>query len=577
MSDKNFQVKNGVTITGSPTNTNLTSDGAGALAINGTVLTGVPQFSTTTTFEIYSPRTYYYGMLGLFIFNTSSYPSPDINAMPIGTTFTVSVNGTSGVYIKTGAASITGMDYSFPATLVSGDVYYVNAMPAIATYSYSISQAGKYLTNDGTTASWASSLPALVGPITITFSDYVESSYTYWYGQGDLTLDGVSPSVINLLANGANFTYTNNQPQEGFTTVFTKTGNAYAGEGTKVPVSYVSGNQSFSYQGSTLVITGTGSASGKFLTNNGTVASWGIIEPAPAATTSSLGTVYGQTDSSNTALGEGAFAYKTTNYGSNTAIGRDALHLLSNGGSNTAIGNNAMRDYNNGDNNIAIGYDALKGGNNSSGDFNIGIGYEALLNVTSGANNVCVGGLGAGKALTTGSNNTFLGHSAGDALTTGSNNITIGYQADSSANNSSNQITLGNSSISTFRCQVTSITSLSDARDKTNIEPLSLGVNFINSLNPVKFEWDMRQPEEPQLDENNNPIIEGKVGLPDLGFIAQDLITAEDATGMADYLQLTLRDNPDRLEATQGRLIPILVKAIQELSAEIELLKEKVN
>ena len=54
---------------------------------------------------------------------------------------------------------------------------------------------------------------------------------------------------------------------------------------------------------------------------------------------------------------------------------------------------------------------------------------------------------------------------------------------------------------------------------------------------------------------------------------ARSNAAAEDATDMADYLQLTLRDNPDKLEATQGRLIPILVKAIQELSAEIEALK----
>lgn len=65
----------------------------------------------------------------------------------------------------------------------------------------------------------------------------------------------------------------------------------------------------------------------------------------------------------------------------------------------------------------------------------------------------------------------------------------------------------------------------------------------------------------------------GKVDVPDTGFIAQELMAAEDAIEMADKLQLTYRDNPEKLEATQGRLIPILVKAIQELAAEVELLK----
>jgi hypothetical protein len=83
----------------------------------------------------------------------------------------------------------------------------------------------------------------------------------------------------------------------------------------------------------------------------------------------------------------------------------------------------------------------------------------------------------------------------------------------------------------------------------------------------------MRQPEKPELDDKGNPIIVGKVGIPDAGFIAQDLVAAEDATGLAETLQLTFRDNPDALEISPGRLIPILVKAIQELSAKVAALE----
>jgi hypothetical protein len=63
-----------------------------------------------------------------------------------------------------------------------------------------------------------------------------------------------------------------------------------------------------------------------------------------------------------------------------------------------------------------------------------------------------------------------------------------------------------------------------------------------------------------------------KVGVPDVGFIAQELAAVEDNYD-AERLALTLRDNPDRLEATPGRLIPILVKAIQELTARVEELE----
>ena len=35
--------------------------------------------------------------------------------------------------------------------------------------------------------------------------------------------------------------------------------------------------------------------------------------------------------------------------------------------------------------------------------------------------------------------------------------------------------------------------------------------------------------------------------------------------------------NPDKLEAKQGKLIPVLVKAIQELSAENNALKARLD
>jgi hypothetical protein len=55
------------------------------------------------------------------------------------------------------------------------------------------------------------------------------------------------------------------------------------------------------------------------------------------------------------------------------------------------------------------------------------------------------------------------------------------------------------------------------------------------------------------------------------------LIKLEDETGIADYLKLTYRENPEKLEASYGRLVPILVKAIQDLSKKVENLEDKLN
>ena len=121
---------------------------------------------------------------------------------------------------------------------------------------------------------------------------------------------------------------------------------------------------------------------------------------------------------------------------------------------------------------------------------------------------------------------------------------------------------MGNASIATLRCQVTTITALSDARDKTDIAELEAGLDFVNALAPVSFTWNMRDG--------------GKVDEPDTGFIAQELVEVQDRLNQ-HIPGLVYDENPERLEAGYGKLIPVLVKAIQELSAEVSALKSQLN
>jgi hypothetical protein len=67
----------------------------------------------------------------------------------------------------------------------------------------------------------------------------------------------------------------------------------------------------------------------------------------------------------------------------------------------------------------------------------------------------------------------------------------------------------------------------------------------------------------------------GKVGVPEFGFIAQELQQAQKDSGVT-VPNLVLDANPERLEASPATLLPILVKAIQELSAELNAVKAEL-
>lgn len=216
------------------------------------------------------------------------------------------------------------------------------------------------------------------------------------------------------------------------------------------------------------------------------------------------------------------------------AFGEEALNASTTGARNCAFGRRALA--------VAVTDSA-----------NSAFGYVALTANNGGSNNTAIGSQSL-PGITTGNNNTALGADTATSATTGSNNTSLGFQASPTGSAVSNEFTLGNSSVATLRCQVTSITALSDKRDKENIKEIKLGLDFINQLLPVEFDWNMRDG--------------AKVGESDTGFIAQDLQKAQEN---GNYLPgLVYESNPEKLEASYGKLLPVIVKAIQELSEKID-------
>ncbi len=251
---------------------------------------------------------------------------------------------------------------------------------------------------------------------------------------------------------------------------------------------------------------------------------------------------------------------------------------------NVAIGYQAGFDLDGGDYCTFVGYRA--GYNGGSGLSNTGIGTQSLYNLTSGAQNAGMGlstlyslttgsdntacGNTAGYSVSTGSKNTLVGRLAGrsqdssatNALTTGSNVMCLGFEAIPSSATATNEITLGDNDITSLRCNVQTISSLSDERDKTAIADIPYGLDFINDMRPVQFTWNRR---------------DGSLGAkPDIGFIAQELHDVELDHSSSSRTRLVSWENPEKLEADYVRSYPILVKAVQELSAKCDALEARL-
>jgi len=143
----------------------------------------------------------------------------------------------------------------------------------------------------------------------------------------------------------------------------------------------------------------------------------------------------------------------------------------------------------------------------------------------------------------------------------GKDSVAIGH--DANGGGVSNAITLGASTLASLRSNQTSISSLSDLRDKGNIEELTLGLEFINSVRPVKFTWDRRTPDD----------FNGKVAA---GFIAQEVLEAQ-TNADAAYMDLVDESNPEQLHVKAGNILPALVKAIQQLTDRVEALEAKLS
>ena len=300
------------------------------------------------------------------------------------------------------------------------------------------------------------------------------------------------------------------------------------------------------------------------------------------------------TGSNNTASGVNALYSNTTGY-YNTASGYAALYKNTTGFENTASGVSALYNNTTGSYNTASGMNALSG--NTTGIFNTASGRYALFSNTTGSGNAA-SGMNALYSNTTGSNNTASGESALFSNTTGSGNAASGEQAlvsnttgiyntasgyaalynntTGSGNSAFNPLNsagayapvfnpttqndrfcMGSTGVTNAYIQV-AWTVVSDARDKTNFAPVPHGLDFVNQLQPTAYQF----KEDRETDV--------ATGIVRYGFKAQDVLALE-----GDSPVIIDNEDLDKLRFNESSLIPVLVNAIKELTARLQILEAK--
>jgi len=221
-------------------------------------------------------------------------------------------------------------------------------------------------------------------------------------------------------------------------------------------------------------------------------------------------------------------------------------------------------------------------------DANTSIGVCSGNALTTGNTNVLVGNY-AGCAITTGGGNNIIGYKAGQGITTCGDTIIIGHKAQYSYNqtvfaigayaqtsNTNGHTVWGNSSNNVCNCIQKQWSTPSDCRDKANIEPLNpkLGLQFINQIRPVSFNWDNRESYVRkcgfEFGQKDGTLARDKERY---GVIAQEILQILDNL---DVKWDGVKGTEESYRLGYDHFFASLVKSLQELSQEIDTVEEQL-
>ena len=155
---------------------------------------------------------------------------------------------------------------------------------------------------------------------------------------------------------------------------------------------------------------------------------------------------------------------------------------------------------------------------------------------------------------------------------------------------------MGNSATTTY--VYGTVQNRSDQRDKTDIRDTILGLDFINKLRPVDFRWDYREDyreiveDYREIVEDYREIVEENKSINVIehekdgskarnrfhhGLIAQDVekVLKDNNIDFGGFQDHKINGGKDVLSIGYNELIGPLIKAVQELTVQVNNLKEE--
>ena len=203
----------------------------------------------------------------------------------------------------------------------------------------------------------------------------------------------------------------------------------------------------------------------------------------------------------------------------------------------------------------------LNGVTGGGWDNNLGVNTTTPINTSTGATSGPVGlqllGPGNLRLGTDGAYNIFFHTNATQqAAINSSGYLLVGYTTSNGAYKLqvNSQIFATSASIQT-----------SDGRFKENVNTINNGLQLVDALNPVSFNWKKH---------NKHNFVEGKT----VGFIAQEV---QEALKDYEWVNNVIKENKDQetgeefLGLVDSAIIPLLVSAVKELSAKVKELEAK--